>query len=349
MGLGGLFMDMGTGKTKVAIDFIGLGFYNWNVRRVVVVCPATVVPVWPYQIETHAPYPYTAYPLFGSSKQKLAELDGTVPHSAIDQVIFIIINYESIWRRVGKRAIADALLSFKPDLIIFDESHKIKSPTSKQSKAAYKLSQPIPRRLLLTGTHITKSPMDSFGQFRAMNPEVFGTNWYSFKHTWAVWGGFGGFQLIRYLHFDEFIKRVRAHSFRIKKEQCFTLPKATPVYRPVTLTPKNRTVYEEMAKEAIVEIEGHVATAPIALAKLNRLQQITSGFIKDENGELVTLGTEKLDACMDLVDEIMLEGRKVGIACRFIYDIQQISGALAKRDLKFRILSGSVPDRKSVV
>lgn len=343
-GQAGLLMEMGTGKTKVAIDWAGIGFYNMGVRRVLVVAPLSVLGVWPRQIRQHSGAPARIFRLEGSTVNRARMLERIIASSKDDLLTYCIINYEGIWRErdVGA-SIKDLLIRWEPDLVVWDECHRLKSPTSKQSRAAYQISKGIRYRLGLTGTHITKSPLDAFGQFRAINDKVFGTNWYQFRFTYGVWGGFGRFQLRGYRHLNELISKVRHNSFRVKKEDCLDLPPKLFETVPVTLSEKAVKLYREMAQEMIIEIEETHATAAIILVKLLRLSQITSGFVKDVDGKIRTFDDSKLNTCIDLVDDLLEEDHKVVIFVRFTHDIERIKEKLLVRKVRHAILSGSVP------
>lgn len=348
---GALLMEMGTGKTKVAIDAVGIGFHNFGAKRVVVVAPLSVLAVWPRQIRQHSPVGARIFVLDGPVRDRFKVLRllvrehvrGTEP---TDRVTWVIINYEGLWRKDNKFAIEDLLRAWEPDTLIFDESHRIKNQASKQSKAAARIAEKARFRMLLSGTPITKAPLDIFGQFRAMDPEVFGTNWYAFKFTYGVWGGFKKFQLRGFRKLAELSQRVRDHSYRVRKKDCLDLPPKVYVDVPVTLSPSSMKIYREMADDMIAEIEETHATAAIVLVKLVRLSQITSGFIKDVEGKVRVFDSNKLNTCMDLVGDMVQEGHKVVIFVRFIQDIERLSERLDNEGIGYRILSGSVPVRK---
>lgn len=340
-------MEMGTGKTKVAIDWAGIGFYNLDVRRVLIVAPLSVLGVWPRQIRQHSGAPSRIFRLEGSTVRRTELLTRIINSPDNEKLTYLIINYEGIWREPDRGpGIKDLLIQWKPDLVIWDECHRLKSPTSKQSRAAYAISLVARYRLGLTGTHITKSPLDVFGQFRSINDKVFGSNWYQFRNFYGVWGGFGRFQLRGFRELPTLIKRVRANSFRVKKEDCLDLPPKLFETVPVTLSERASNLYREMAKEMIIEIEDTHATAAIVLVKLLRLSQITSGFVKDVDGNVRIFDNSKLDTCIDLVDDLLEEEHKVVIFVRFSSDIDRIKDKLLIRKVPHAILSGSVPVAK---
>lgn len=347
-----LLMEMGTGKTKVAIDWAGIGYHNFGVRRVLVVAPLSVLGVWPNQIRLHSNVPSKVYRLHGSTRERSRTLSYLLRNPHKDQLTWAIINYEGIWRDTDRGpSIEELIIKWSPDLVIFDESHRIKSPTSKQSRSAFRIARTIPHRLLLTGTPITKSPLDVFGQFRALDASIFGENWHKFKYYYGVWGGFGNYELRGYRHLDQLNLAVHHYSFKVKKADCLDLPPKLFETVPVTLPDSIKAMYEQMAEEMIVEIEDTHATAAVVVVKLIRLSQITSGFVKDVDGNIRVFDDSKLRTCMDLVDDIISENKKVVIFTRFTEDIRRLADALTKRKAQFRILSGSVPPsrRDSIV
>lgn len=350
-GIAGLFMEMGTGKTKVAIDWAGIGYYNYDVKRVLVICPLSVVGVWERQIKQHLPFFARVRVLTGSTVQR-AKLIRWMIRSPQPTQDWMIINYEGIWRGEGRNKLEDLLEKWGPDLVICDEGHRIKSPTAKQSKTAARIGSYAEQRLVLTGTPITKSPLDVFGQFRFIDPSIFGSNWYRFKERYGIWGGFGRYQLKGFKNLNELVRNVRDNTYRIKKEQALDLPDKVSVTVPVQLGQKALDYYKKMSTQMIIEIEETHATAAIVLTKILRLSQITSGFIKDVNDQIRVFDNGKLNVCMDLLDDILEQDKKVVIFVRFRKDIERIEEAI-KRKFKVQplILSGSVPrsDRDGLV
>lgn len=345
-GIAGLFMEMGTGKTKVAIDWAGIGYYNYDVKRVLVISPLSVVGVWQRQIKLHLPFFARVRRLDGSTKER-AKMIRFMIRSPQPTQDWLLINYEGIWRGEGRDKIEDLLEKWGPDLVICDEGHRLKSPTAKQSKAAARIGGYAEQRLVLTGTPITKSPLDVFGQFRFLDSSIYGSNWYRFKNKYGIWGGFGRYQLKGYKNLNELITKVRANTFRIKKEQAIDLPEKVSVTVPVQLGQKATEFYKKMAKQMIIEIEDTHATAAIVLTKMLRLSQITSGFITDIEGETRVFDNSKIDVCIDLLSDMMEQGKKVVIFVRFRKDIERLEEAIQKKLRREPlILSGSVAMNK---
>jgi len=345
-GVAGLFMEMGTGKTKVAIDWAGIGYRNSGINRVLVICPISVMGVWERQIREHLPFFARVRRLDGGTPERAKSIRFMIKSQQPTQD-WMIINYEGIWRGNGRDSIEDLLERWSPDLVICDEAHRLKSNSARQSKVAARIGRQASQRLVLTGTPITKSPLDVFGEFRFLDDGIFGSNWYRFKNHYGVWGGFGNYQLRGYKHLSELIQNVRDNTFRIKKVQAIDLPEKVSVTVPVTLGQKAMDLYRKMAKQMIIEIEDTHATAAIVLTKILRLSQITSGFVKDIEGQIRVFDNSKLNACTDLLEDILDSGQKVVIFVRFRNDIERLQEAIHK---KFKIvpliLSGSVPHKQ---
>jgi SNF2 family DNA or RNA helicase len=348
-GRAGLWMEMGTGKTKIAIDWAGIAHANFGLERVLVVCPISVLRVWEEQIDRHSPFEAHTIVLEGSTDEKRLALRRFAIYTDDKPGIkWVMVNYESIWRQGLNQPLKD----WKPDLVICDESHRIKSPTARQSKAASGLGREAKMRLALTGTPITKSPLDIYGQFRFIDPQILNYSWTGFKHHFAIWGGFGRFQIMGYKNLPVLIGHVRANTFRIKKEQAIDLPDKVFLDVPVTLSPKGFELYIKMREQMIIEIEESHATAAIVLVKLLRLSQITSGFVKDIEGQIRIFDDSKLKACLDLLEDMLAEDQKVVIFARFRTDLERLSTSIfTKFGQHPVILSGSVPgkDRNTLI
>lgn len=352
-GIAGLFMEMGTGKTKVAIDWAGIGYYNFGVKRVLVACPLSVISVWQQQIQRHSPVPTKVIDLSSMrtvDRMLLIKASEKYAEKYPNKQVWLLINYEGLWREGRFSTVPERLISFCPDLMICDESHRIKSATARQSRAAFKIGRSARQRLLLTGTPITKSPLDLFGQFRFLDPRIFhpfGKNWGNFSHHYAIFGGFGGWQIKGYKNLQELVRKTRDSTFRIKKIDCLDLPEKLFQDIEVTLSARAQKYYNEMAEQMIIEIEESHATAAIVLVKLLRLSQITSGFIKDIEGKIRVFDDTKLRTCLDLLEDMLEEGQKVVIFARFRKDIERLASSINERfSIDPLILSGSVPGRQ---
>lgn len=351
-GRAGLFMEMGSGKTKIAIDWASICYENYELKRVLVVAPISVMSVWKRQIQQHSPVAARIAVLSGPTAGRVSVLNLMMRTPYSKGIEWVITNYEGIWRTDSRgKKLEDYIKQWQPDLIIADESHKIKHPTSKQSKSMSRLGDTVPMALALSGTPVTKSPLDVYGQFRFFNPTVFGTRWGSFKAFYGVWGGMGGYQLRRVQNIQDLIKKVRRNSFQIKKSQCLDLPPkigdisdpAGPNIIPVELPEKTMRYYREMREQMITEIEDSKVTAEIALVKMLRLSQITSGFTKDVDKNVIEFDTSKHDVAMDLIMDMVEQDEKVVVFTRFVHDYTRLCESLIRRKVSHSLLAGRTP------
>lgn len=324
---GGLLCEMGTGKSKIAIDFACAMHYKTGVDRVVVVCPKSVIGVWKLEIKKHAP-------------EKIRH-----------KIKWVILNYDQLSDREvkgtlykGKMHVLKKFLDRGTSVLIADESHLMKRPSAARSKAMYKMSQSADYRLILTGTPLTKDVRDFYQQFKFLDERIFGTSKKDFERRYCVFGGYGNYELLRYINLDDFKKKAKPYIFQVKKEDCLDLPSRTDQIVPVKLTGETKRVYEEMAKEGIVAVENEEIETDIILTRILRLQQISSGFLKGGDGEIKRFGKDKLKQLEgDLIQFKESERDKAVIFVQFLPDLKACAETV--RDLGYNVLllHGKVP------
>lgn len=312
----GLFLEPRTGKTKVAVDFIGALWQNRKIKRVLVVCQLSGHSVWEDELQKHCAVPYTLKALPRGTAAKKAVLGSVRRHS---DLLIVMVNYESTWR------IEKQLMRFKPDVIIFDEGHKIKNRSTKQARCAHRLVDELdPYRLLLTGTPIANKPLDVFSQYWCIDVSVFGKVWSRFSQRYASFHGFYNKE-VKYKNLPDLRRRARSRATVLTKEECLTLPPISyePVY--VELKKKSADTYRAMANDFIIQLSEEVyASAAIKLTQMLRLSQITGGFVKTELGYNQQVGSEKLERLEDLLDDLTNADEKVVVFARFRWEIDCI-------------------------
>lgn len=349
----GFLFEMGCGKTLTAIAVIGAGYQMGYIRRVLVVAPTSVVPVWPKEFESYAAFPFTARTLLGTKLQRLRELENLVRYPP-QYLKVAVINYESTWRE----DIFKALLGYDADLIICDESQRIKTHNAAQSKALHLLGDHARYKMILSGTPVQNEAVDIFSQYRFLNPSVFGNNYYSFRARYCVMGGFNGKQIVQYKNLNELIRKEHSIAFRVTKDEALDLPEQTFENRIVPLGVKERSLYDRLRRDSFAELEdGGTITAATVLTKLLRLQQFTGGFLTEDDStrpQLVSRG--KLDALEDILRDYVLDGRKkLVVFARFLPEIraiEELCGAvLGKAGKKFVSIYGEIKkeDRGEIV
>lgn len=337
-GRGGVFIDRGGGKTRVALLYCALR----KSKRVLVVCPFSVPSVWEAErIKIGWDVPVldlTAYASVSIKRDKLRawSRDGIV-----------LVNYESYWRAPLK----EEILRWMPDAVILDEVHRIRHRMAKLSRFAYTFAQKgVSTRLALTGTPISNGLQDVWSIFRFIDPTLFG-NYADFESKYIVKGGFRGYEIKGYRNEAVAERIISAHSFQWEGD----LPAPPDIPIRVRLSAKSQKVYDALKKHSIAQLtesgQEHVVIAPLVLTLIMRLQQVTSGFMHDDNGDDVLLGTEKADAALDLIEDTLAERQKVVLFARFTHDLDLMEKMLRAKDIAYGRIDGSKtgPERKAAM
>lgn len=339
----GLLFEMGCGKTLTAIAIMGAMYNCCGITRVLVVAPTSVCSVWPHDLEAFAAFPFQASVLLGEKEKRLEALSKLTDYpETANRLLVAVINYEATHRD----GIFEALQDYAADLIICDESQRIKNPRAEQSKAVQKLGDAARFRLILSGTPVQNSVIDLYSQYRFLDPAVFGTNFYTFRNRYCQMGGYGGHEITGYQHMDELVKKEHSIALRVTKAECLDLPDETFVRRYVQLEPYACRLYNQIAQASCAALEsgGHI-TAATVLTRLLRLMQLTGGFVQEDEADRPRpVSTAKLDALEDILDDYVLEsGHKLVIFARFRAEINTICGLLAQRGIPFGVIDGNVP------
>lgn len=328
-----LAWDMGTGKSRTVIDVV----QNLQFRRTLILCPTSVVAVWPSQFAKHldpdlpTAHHATVLPLRDGTVIKRAqqliwalktvELGSTSP-------LVTVINYEAAYRE----PLASLLLRTKWDMIVADESHRIKAPGGIQSKFLAKVGKCASKRVCLTGTPMPHDPLDAYAQYRFLDPGIFGTSFTAFRAEFAVMGGFENHEILEFRNLDKLNRLFFSIGDRVMKDEVLDLPPAVHEVRSFALSAKGLQVYEGLSRELVADIEEGTVTAANVLARLLRLQQVTSGYatIKPVDASTatleardVTIDTGKRDVLKDLLKHDMI-AEPVIVFCRFRYDLDQV-------------------------
>lgn len=339
-GFGELF-EMGCGKTLTTIAVAGALYNLGKIDRVLVVAPTSVCSVWPHDLNQFATFPWEARVLLGDKKKRLKALSELVnwPFKALR---IAVINYESTHRD----GIFEALAAYKPDLIVCDESQRIKNPSAAQSKALHKLGDAAPFRMILSGTPVQNNAVDLYSQYRFLDPAVYGANFYAFKNRYCIMGGYGQHQIVGYRNMDELVEKEHSVAYRVTKEECLDLPQQTFINRYVQFTDAEQAIYEQLRKSSFLELEtGENVTATTILTMYLRLMQLTGGFLTaDESTRPKQVNTAKLDALADIVDDYVVDaGKKLVIFARFRAEIAAIENLLRLRKIQYGSIYGDVP------
>ena len=328
------FMEMGTGKSKVLIDNTAILYDNGKINGVLIVAPKGVYKNWySSEIPTHLPDHIEKNMVLWQAnitKQQQKYLD-TLFKTGTDLHI-LIMNVESLSTKKGVDFAARFLNSHRTMMAI-DESTTIKNPTAKRTKNIVALGKYAQYKRILTGSPVTKSPLDLYTQCEFLDPWLLDhQSFYSFRTRYAVMRkmNFGGRSVeipVGYKNLGELSDKLKPFSDRVLKDDCLDLPKKTFMKRTVELTPDQFKVYEQMKKEALAVMNGKMTTTANALTQLMRLQQITCGHFKADDGTTQEINSNRLDELINVLGE--LEG-KVVIWAHWQSDVRQIIKAVVK-------------------
>jgi SNF2 family DNA or RNA helicase len=334
----GFFMEMGTGKSKVLIDNLGQLFLSGQVNFALIIAPKGVYRNWvskelPEHMSdqvTHRVIRWVSTP----NKKQQKEMQSVKDFYA--GLTIFVMNVEAFSTLKGQKAgqwMARAFGAY--GMIAIDESTTIKNHKAKRTKALIKIAEGFKYKRLLTGSPVTKSPLDIYAQTEFLGPGLLGyDSFYAFQGRYAVtqkrqMGAHAFQQIIGYRNLDELTDRIDRFSYRVLKKDCLDLPEKTYTARYVTLTPEQAQMYTRIQREAMVMFEdGQMTTAPAIITQLLRLQQVMSGHLKTDDGEMKTFPTRRMDALEEILEEH--DGKAI-IWSRFRHDILAITDMLTKR------------------
>jgi SNF2 family DNA or RNA helicase len=328
------FMEMGTGKSKVLIDNMSILYDKGHINGALIIAPKGVYKNWfDSEIPTHmADHIEKTMVLWESSagKSKEKELD-TLFKSSYDLHI-LIMNVEALSTKKGKQ-FAEKFLSCHKTLMAIDESTTIKNPGAIRTKTIIDLGRNTKYKRILTGSPVTKSPLDLFTQCAFLDPWLLDhQSYYSFKTRYAITkqinvSGRMVQIVVGYRNLGELSEKLKPFSHRVLKDDCLDLPPKTYMKRTIQLSEEQNKVYKQMKEIALATLNGKLTTTHNVITQLMRLHQITCGHFKSDDGTTQTLKSNRLDELMDVLSE--MEGKAV-IWAHYRYDIEVIVEAIKK-------------------
>lgn len=340
-----LAYDMGTGKTligsAVARDLAGVNF-------TLVVCPKSVIPTWEEQVKKHLKGNLQAKGLMNGAVDKRTEKIKELREN--HENVLVSINYDAILNDKFK----DYMYNNAPDMMILDEVHNAKAPGGKQSWMLTHLAKRIRHRYGLTGTPMPNNILDLYAQFRIIDPGYFGTSYSRFKQTYGIFKNFGNYD--KFVKADPHNKDMLMDKFHqaalvAKTDDVHDLPDLVISKRYCTLPSDAMNHHSNIKNELVTMIEEakdatdsdervkNILSIENALVKVTRLQQLTSGFLKDDDDKVHSIHKEK----QNLVEEILNDvdkNEKVVIFCRFRREFDAIKKVTDKTDRFYFELSG---------
>ena len=323
------FMEMGTGKSKVLVDNMSMLYDKGKINGALIIAPKGVYRNWLSQeIPIHlASHIKPTMVLWTASTSKTKDKEYQSLFETGYDLHILIMNVEAFSTPKGLE-FAGKFLRTHRTLMAVDESTTIKTPTAKRTKAIVALGKIAKYKRILTGSPVTKSPLDLFSQCNFLEDDLLGcTSFYSFRNRYAVMknANFGGRRvqvITSYQRLEELAETLKEFSYRVLKEDCLDLPPKVYIRREVELTEEQTKAYATMKSAALALLKGKMATAPHVLTQMMRLHQITCGHLKNDDGTITDLKNNRMKELLSLLEEV--EG-KVIIWANYIHDIENLT------------------------
>jgi SNF2 family DNA or RNA helicase len=329
------FMEMGTGKTKVLIDNMAMLYDKGKIDGALIIAPKGVLGTWYNQeLPAHLPKHIENVSVMWQSninkkqKEKLDRLFETG-----EDLHILIMNVEAFSTDKGLN-FASRFLNSHRSLMAIDESTTIKNPKAKRTNNIIDLSGLAKYRRIMTGSPVTKNPLDLYSQCEFLDPEHLEfTSYYAFRNRYAEMKTLhiSGRSIQVVSHFknlSELSDRLQTFSYRVLKEDCLDLPPKIYMKREIELSKEQIKVYEQMRKEALATLNGKTITTMTALTQLMRLHQITCGHFSADDGTIQNIKNNRLSELMDIIEEI--EGKAI-IWAHYQHDVQTIVNEIEKK------------------
>jgi len=329
------FMEMGTGKTKVLIDNVAMLYDRGKIDGALIISPKGVIDTWYSQeLPAHLPDHIENMAVLWqanitkSQSRKLGNLFKTD-----ERLHILIMNVEALSTQKGLTFAEKFIFSHKT-LMCIDESTTIKNPKAKRTKNIISIAPRAQYRRILTGSPVTKNPLDLYSQCEFLNEDHLDfTSYYAFRNRYAEMKTLhiAGRSIQIVSHFknlDELAEQLKTFSYRVLKEDCLDLPEKIYMKREIELSPEQKKVYKQMKEQALATLNGKQITTMTVLTQLMRLQQITCGHFVADDGTTQEIKSNRLNELMDILDEV--EGKAI-IWAHWQKDIQIIKEALIKK------------------
>ena len=324
------FMEMGTGKSKVLLDNAAILYDKGDINALLLIAPKGVYKNWyDSEIPTHLPDHVDKNIVLWktSDKSKKQQLLLNTLFKPGSHLNILIMNVESFSSGNGSDFAYKFLASHPKSMVAIDEATTIKTPTSNRTKNILSLSKHCKYRRILTGSPVTKSPLDLYSQCQFLDPWLLDQqSYYTFKARYSICKKIqvNGRQVeivVGYRNLGELSEKIKSFSKRILKEDCLDLPEKSYVKHYVELTKEQQKVYQQMKKEAIAFLDGKMQSSATVMTQLMRLHQITCGHFTSDDGTIKDLPCQRLNELMDILEKI--EGKTI-IWSHYTHDVKRI-------------------------
>ncbi len=304
------FMEMGTGKTKVLIDNVAMLYDKGKIDSALIIAPKGVVKTWYEQeLPAHLPNHIENVSVLWQPNITKTQQEKLDTLFEIDSALHILVmNVEALSTDKGVKFATKFINSHKT-LMAIDESTTIKTPTARRTKNIIKMGVNAKYKRIMTGSPITKNPLDLYTQCEFLDPWLLDfSSYYAFRNRYAemktmhVHGR--SIQVVdKFQNLGELSDTVKQFSYRVLKEDCLDLPPKVFIKRHITLTPDQKKIYEQMKKAAMTVLNGKVTTTMTVLTQLMRLHQITCGYVTADDGSTQQVESNRLNELMSILED----------------------------------------------
>lgn len=312
--VGGLFMEMGTGKTRVAIEMVARR--QQRIRKVVIFCPVSLKETWAAEIAKHTDCPETAVYVF----------DDKTSSRNLPRAFWYIVGIESM-SASDRVALAAHQLITTETAVIVDESSYIKGHRALRTLRITRYSEVARYRLILTGTPMSQGVQDLFSQMRFLSPKILGYNsFWSFAANHLEYSEKYPGLIVRAHNTAWLAAKINPYVYQVTKEEAgLNLPPKLFDSRYFRLTQPQWEAYEQAKYDILMsadEVDSYVI-----FQLFGALQQIASGYW-NKDGRMLEFEHRRVTTLMEVI-EALPSNEKIIIWCKFRYSIQQITEALA--------------------
>ena len=328
------FMEMGTGKTKVLIDNMSMLYDKGKIDGALIIAPKGVVKTWYEQeLPTHLPKHIENVSVLWQSNITKKQQEKLETLFEIETALHILImNVEALSTEKGVKFAFKFLNSHKT-LMAIDESTTIKTPTAKRTKNIIGLGKHAKYKRIMTGSPVTKNPLDLYTQCEFLDPYLLDfASYYAFRNRYAEMTTMNvrgrSIQVVKeFRHLGELSESLQPFSYRVLKEDCLDLPPKNFTKRHIVLTSEQRKIYDQMKKHALAMLNGKVTSTMTVLTQLMRLHQITCGHFTADDGSTQLVPNNRITELMNVLEEI--EGKAI-IWANYQKDITSIIESIIK-------------------
>lgn len=304
------FMEMGTGKTKVLIDNLAMLYDKGKIDGALIIAPKGVVKTWYEQeLPTHLPDHIENVSVLWQPNITKTQQEKLNSLFKIDSALHILVmNVEALSTDKGVKFATKFINSHKT-LMAIDESTTIKTPTARRTKNIIKMGVNAKYKRIMTGSPITKNPLDLYTQCEFLDPWLLDfSSYYAFRNRYAemktmhVHGR--SIQVVdKFQNLGELSDTVKQFSYRVLKEDCLDLPPKVFIKRHIALTADQQRIYKQMKDQALAVLNGKVTTTMTVLTQLMRLHQITCGYVTADDGTTQQVESNRLNELMSILED----------------------------------------------